>query len=232
MNDLLDASLIEVNDLNVAGLDLTFADASGKVLTTHLESDIQAAANSALKQHLSELLTPHELSDDERTWVLDELTSIVGQIPPGEDAEPVGAEIYVDQNGVAHYDHIVLHFIDGQRGDDDLHPDGVITDAGAPGFLADDLFVALSGPKSAYLGQQLTYSVTMTNGGAAAATGVTLVDTLPANVKFVSTTGGVTPVDRKLTFTVGSLAAGASANYVIAMVPTATGAMTKEVAGD
>src|SRR5262249_56737333 len=40
-----------------------------------------------------------------------------------------GAEI----DNVHH--QIVLHFVDGQRGDDDLAANGVVVDAGAPGLL-------------------------------------------------------------------------------------------------
>jgi uncharacterized repeat protein (TIGR01451 family) len=89
-----------------------------------------------------------------------------------------------------------------------------------------DLALSGSAPTSAIVGSQLTYSLTVTNNGSAGATGVTLTDTLPADVTFVSATGGVTPASGVLTFTIGSRAAGASSNITIVVTPTAAVTLT------
>ncbi|WP_244304797.1 DUF11 domain-containing protein [Leucobacter viscericola] len=61
-------------------------------------------------------------------------------------------------------------------------------------------------------GESLTYDVTVTNTGADRATGVTATDVLPAGVTFVSATdgGSYDPALRRVTWNVGTLAAGAA----------------------
>jgi virginiamycin B lyase len=91
---------------------------------------------------------------------------------------------------------------------------------------APDLALSADAPGFATAGSNVTYSLTVTNGGAAGATGVTLTDTLPMGVKFVSATGGVQPVNGVLTFVIGNLASGAKASFSIAVTPTAAGSLT------
>ncbi|GIX00173.1 MAG: hypothetical protein KatS3mg111_3505 [Pirellulaceae bacterium] len=68
-------------------------------------------------------------------------------------------------------------------------------------------------------GDQLTYTLQVTNAGPSTATNVEIVDTLPAGVTFVSATGGtVTPPSggsSDVTINVGNLAAGANAVVTI-----------------
>ena len=84
-----------------------------------------------------------------------------------------------------------------------------------------DLVVGLSAaPNPVEIQTDLTYMATVQNTGPSDATNVSLIDTLPANVLFVSATGGVTPVGNVLTFNIGSLAVGASAAVQIVVSPT------------
>jgi hypothetical protein len=76
----------------------------------------------------------------------------------------------------------------------------------------------------------VTYTLTVTNNGTGDVTGVTLTDTLPLGVSFVSATGGVAPVRGVLTFHLGGLAAGASSQVTIIVTPTAAGALTDSAA--
>ncbi|WP_165227378.1 beta strand repeat-containing protein [Aquisphaera insulae] len=82
-----------------------------------------------------------------------------------------------------------------------------------------------------YVGQDLTYAITVVNNGPSPAAGVSVVDTLPANVTFVSATGGVTPVAGKLTFAVGNLAANASATFSFTVIPLAAATASPIVDG-
>ncbi|MDO8567820.1 MAG: DUF11 domain-containing protein, partial [Dehalococcoidales bacterium] len=82
-------------------------------------------------------------------------------------------------------------------------------------------------PDPVTAGQNLTYTITVTNNGPSAATGVTVCDTIPAQTTYSSntTSQGTYTVP---TWNVGSLAGGASANMtlVVTVSGTATGTIT------
>ncbi len=99
-----------------------------------------------------------------------------------------------------------------------------------PPVTAPDLALAGTAPGSGTPGQNVSDTLTVTNNGSAGATGVTLTDTLPSGVTFVSATGGVTPVHGVLTLALGNLAAGASATVTIIATPTAAGTLTENAA--
>src|SRR5262249_42841808 len=71
-----------------------------------------------------------------------------------------------------------------------------------PAATAPDLALkgTVSVPNPLTVGSNATFNFTVTNNGTAAATGVTLTDTLPAGAMLVSATGGVTPVHGVLNF--------------------------------
>ncbi|HEV3162579.1 MAG TPA: hypothetical protein VGZ22_00965 [Isosphaeraceae bacterium] len=91
-----------------------------------------------------------------------------------------------------------------------------------------DLALSGSAPGSVTLGNNVTYSLTVTNGGPSDATGVTLTDTLPAGASFVSATGGVTPVGGVLTFPLGKLSAETSTTATVVVAPTAAGTLINQ----
>lgn len=93
---------------------------------------------------------------------------------------------------------------------------------------APDLALSGNAPASVTLGQNVTDTLKVTDNGTASATGVTLTDTLPAGVTFISATGGVTPVNGVLTFQIGSLTAGASSTVTVVLKPTASGALSDQ----
>ncbi len=93
-----------------------------------------------------------------------------------------------------------------------------------------DLSVTGDVPNSASLPANVTYTLTVTNSGTAAATGVVLAAPVPAGTTFVSATGGVTPTSGTLSFDIGNLAIGASVTESITVTPTA-GAATPAVSG-
>ncbi len=91
---------------------------------------------------------------------------------------------------------------------------------------AADLSVGLAAtPDPVGAGQDLTYTLTVTNVGTAVATGATLTDNLPSGTTFVSATGGVAPVESVLTFALGDLAAGAHSSVTIVVIPTVAGTL-------
>ncbi len=87
--------------------------------------------------------------------------------------------------------------------------------------------VGLASPEPVVLGQDLTYTLTVAVRGASGpATGVTLVDTLPVGVDFVSTSQGrFDPTLRTITADLGTLAAGASDTVTIVVRPTTAGVL-------
>jgi uncharacterized repeat protein (TIGR01451 family) len=88
-----------------------------------------------------------------------------------------------------------------------------------------DLALLGNAPASVTLGNDVTYTFTVTDNGSAGATGVTLTDTLPSGVTFVSASGGVGPVNGALDFTIGSLAEGSSTSVTIVVTPRAAGTL-------
>jgi uncharacterized repeat protein (TIGR01451 family) len=93
-----------------------------------------------------------------------------------------------------------------------------------------DLSVSKSdSPDPAHVGQQLTYTITVTNNGASTATGVTLRDNLPKATGFgsaSSTQGSCTRSKQTVTCNLGDLADDASATVTIVVKPTKKGTIT------
>jgi uncharacterized repeat protein (TIGR01451 family) len=96
---------------------------------------------------------------------------------------------------------------------------------------AADLKVTMTGPATGHVGQSLTYTITLTNLGPNAATGVTLTDTLPKNAGFgsaSSTVGTCTPRPQQQTVvcSLGTLASGQTVTITLVIKPTKKGAFT------
>lgn len=84
-------------------------------------------------------------------------------------------------------------------------------------------------PDPVLVGSNLTYTVVVTNAGPSPATSVTLTDTLPAGVTFVSATptqGTASQLNGVVSAVLGTLAKGASATVTIVVTPTAPGTIT------
>ncbi len=83
-----------------------------------------------------------------------------------------------------------------------------------------------SAPAGVTVGQSITYSLTVTNNSASAATNVKLIDTLPAGVNFTSTAaagGNCNDSGATVTCTLASLAAQANWQPSITVIATAAG---------
>ena len=93
---------------------------------------------------------------------------------------------------------------------------------------ADLSLTKTASPNPGQVGVSLSYRITATNNGPAAATNVTVIDTLPAGITFVSATAtqgscsGSGPVNCNL----GSLTVGASAIITIVVTPSSSGQIT------
>jgi uncharacterized repeat protein (TIGR01451 family) len=97
--------------------------------------------------------------------------------------------------------------------------------------VADLEVVKTDFPDPVHVGQNLTYTIKVTNKGPLAAFGVTLTDNLPKNAGFgsVSTSQGtcsIKPAKRLVTCNLGNLAAGATATVTIVVKPTSKGTIS------
>ena len=82
-----------------------------------------------------------------------------------------------------------------------------------------------SGPTQAVAGGTATYSVTVSNSGPLAATGVVITDTLPAGAALVSSSAGCTLVRSTLRCLIGALASGSQTTIAINVRWTVSGAV-------
>jgi uncharacterized repeat protein (TIGR01451 family) len=83
-------------------------------------------------------------------------------------------------------------------------------------------------PDPVLAGQNLTYTITVGNNGPLPATGVTVTDTMPGGVTFVSASAsqGSCTGTSTVTCTLGNLATGASATVTVTVRPTAAGPLS------
>jgi uncharacterized repeat protein (TIGR01451 family) len=84
-------------------------------------------------------------------------------------------------------------------------------------------------PTTVAVGQSLTYTIAVTNGGPSGATGVTATDTLPGSVTFVSASAGCSESGGTVTCDFGSVADDATETATITATPTAEGTITNSV---
>ncbi|HTB85261.1 MAG TPA: choice-of-anchor tandem repeat GloVer-containing protein [Candidatus Sulfotelmatobacter sp.] len=117
--------------------------------------------------------------------------------------------------------------------DNEFGPAGIILagqeniDAiGITSDYADLSLTASAAPQPVTVGNNLVYSVVVTNQAGLTATGVVVSNRIPANCTFVSATGGATPASGVLLLNLGSLTNGAVTNVQVTMQPTAAGTLT------
>ena len=84
--------------------------------------------------------------------------------------------------------------------------------------MSADVSIVKTGPGTILAGQQVTYSLTARNAGPSQATGVTIADTLPAGLTFVSSPDGCVAAGQVVTCAVGVLGVAAAATRTIVAV--------------
>ena len=126
---------------------------------------------------------------------------------------------------------IVLHFTDGELGDDDLSANGHIRDAGGPALLThSDLSIISTGfDHPAQVGDSLTCSFTIANYGPAPAKDVILRNWLDQGLDFASSSlagSACSGSGESFICRLGNLAPGDSINVEIELDVTDTGTLT------
>ena len=94
-----------------------------------------------------------------------------------------------------------------------------------------DLAVGKTGPASVNANNQFSYTITVTNLGPSTASSIVVTDSLPANVMFISATGGGT-TNASLTnvfWTVSNLASGAAINFGLTVQAPVSGVISNWV---
>src|SRR4029077_8451558 len=97
------------------------------------------------------------------------------------------------------------------------------------GSVSDLSLTKVDNPDPVFVGDTLTYTLGVGNAGPDAATGVTVTDTLPGGVAFVSaspTQGSCGLPGGTVTCNLGGLATAAGASVTILVTPTAAGTLT------
>ena len=91
---------------------------------------------------------------------------------------------------------------------------------------ADLTITKTSSPDPVLLGQELSYSVTVTNAGPSEAVDVVVSDTLSEGVTFASASEGCTESDGTVTCDAGTIGSGDSVTVSIVVLPASTGDLT------
>lgn len=144
------------------------------------------------------------------------LTCVLGDMNPGS-----AASITVVVNVPAAATGSLINSATVSAGQADPNPDNNTATVETAISPAADLAITKSGsPDPVMVGQTLTYNLSVINNGPSDASGVTVSDTLPAGVAFVSASPGCSEAGGTVTCTVGSLASGGSAQYqVVVTIP-------------
>ena len=91
---------------------------------------------------------------------------------------------------------------------------------------AADLAITKSGASFVFAGSNLSYTISVNNGGPSGASGVVVTDTLPFNVTFVSATGLGVNNSGVVNWTIGNLANGGSSNITLMVKAPTSGLIT------
>jgi len=81
-------------------------------------------------------------------------------------------------------------------------------------------------PASVLASSNLVYTISVTNFGPSSASSVVVTDTLPANVTFVSATGGGVNNSGVVSWSLGALTSGQVSNVTVTVTAPASGSLT------
>jgi len=200
---------------SVSGEATTITNATGGVLFTGINPGDVADTIIAGLENLPVTVTPTPTCDPGLTATYDQPSKTVTS---GDDAT-FTETLHVDAgNPGGSTLHCTVDFLlNGQSAGPEFQQSVSITVNGA------DLAVVKTGPSLVTEGDTYSYHLVATNNGPAAATGVKVVDTLPANSTFGSATAGCVQAAGVVTCTAGSLASGASKTFDITVVAGSAG---------
>ena len=167
-------------------------------------------------------------------WYIDDITVEVGTWTNiGETAANVTTLAVTDQANGTYY-HRVAGLFDTGAAQPVTGPWSNVVDITVDRPIADLSLTKTDSPDPVLAGADVTYTLTAKNNGPTSATGVTITDTLPASVTFVSASTGCTNNAGTVTCSVGTLANGKSASRTITVKSTQAGTLSNSatVRGD
>jgi len=89
-----------------------------------------------------------------------------------------------------------------------------------------DVGIGKTGSATVPASSNLVYTISVTNFGPSSASSVTVTDTLPLGVTFVSATGGGVNTSGVVSWTLGTLASGQISNITVTVTAPASGSLT------
>lgn len=187
------------------------------------------AANVQFIDNLPPGFTTTSITDNGIPFVLvgSELTFNVGTLAAGETAT-----VQVNGNIASGATGDLINNVEVQTSDPESDPDNNTAEITTPLTPQFDVAISKTGPETIISGQELTYTIVVTNAnGPSDATGVLITDTLPAGTTFVSgSLGGSTPTvnGNQVAFDPITIPTGGSvtATLIVSTDPNATGTLT------
>jgi uncharacterized repeat protein (TIGR01451 family)/fimbrial isopeptide formation D2 family protein len=144
----------------------------------------------------------------------------IGTMQPGDDAQVTVRVSAVDVGASTNTATVTTPSIESTTTDNEDDAEVTIVPAA-------ELGVTKSAPATVDAGAEIPYALEVTNNGPSPATGVTLTDTLPVGVEFVSADAGCTHAAGVVTCAVGDLAVSESRSYTVTVeAPHALGSQT------
>jgi uncharacterized repeat protein (TIGR01451 family) len=109
-----------------------------------------------------------------------------------------------------------------------VRPDGIVIGRGRTQktWVASDITIQKQGPKTANLGSDVEYSITLSNPGQVAAEGVTVTDVIPPGMTFVGAEPEPKQQEGKLVWALGNLAGGGSSAITLVLKADRVGRVT------
>jgi|GEM_PF-343040 len=158
-------------------------------------------------------------------WLAQAQPSIVGPLASGASAQ-VKVRVVVPESALpSDLDRLVARAI--SQGDSSKQASWVITTTAATP-LADLAVSKSASAASAWLGQPLTYTISLTNTGPTSAIHATLVDVLPSRVDYLSNDAGCSLTDHTLVCDLGSMAIGERRTIHILVRPMGSGVLVNQ----
>jgi len=150
---------------------------------------------------------------------------LMGVVPPDETAEILlGFDTHELEDGLCYDTMLRIEFNDPYMVETYLPVELCVSD------VADLKVTKIADPSPVFIGEPLTYTITILNKGPSTATGVSIIDTLPAEVTFVSASPGCSHSAGIVTCELEQLDAGAGATVeILVTAPDIIGNITNVV---